>query len=479
MSARPPAKRRATKRPTKVTPARWVAWQAISRTFDDDAWTDRAFAQLVERYELDGRERAFAQRLAYGTVQQAKRLDHVIQTLGKRPLRKLDPPVLHALRIGMYELLVLGAEREGAGDEIVPGGASAHAAVSQAVELVRGVVGERAVAFTNAILRRAQVDGANILGRLDLSDDEDLATSLSMPTWLVQHARANHGEDGVAALAAQNEPFSHTMFRVNETIAGTLDKAVAEQLMEEGVQLATPPFFRAAPQALAVGGSTAPLSALIASGAVVPQSLASQLVTAALDPQPGEAVLDMCAAPGGKATHIASLVLPGGRVTALELHEHRADSIQALADKLGLDNIDVYVGDATDVDASREGAFDHVLLDAPCSGSGVLAARPDSRWKRTEESIAELAELQGRLLASAARLVRPGGVVLYSTCSILDAEDEAIVARAAEYGLEPDPLPELFPEELRIDDWRARTWPHKHDTEGFFIARMRRRGADA
>ena len=470
---------RRLKRPTKVTRARWAAWLVVRRTFDEDAWTDRAFTGVVEQLGLDDdpRERAFAQRLAFGVVQQAKRLDHVIATLGKRPLRKVEPAVLHTLRIGVYELLELQEATDEDGRRL--GSSSAHAAVDQAVELVRGVVGERAVAFTNAILRRAQVDGAGILDALDPRDPADLAVQLSMPDWLVARARDGHGETGIAALAAQNEPTPGTSFRVNPLGRTAFDRAAhAEEFLEAGVELATPLLGRqAATHALEAIGPTAPLARLIDDGTLVPQSLASQLVATALDPQPGERVLDMCAAPGGKATHLAALVGADGDVVAVELHEHRADSVRALAERTNTsDIITVRVGDATELDPAEVGQFDRVLLDAPCSGTGVLAARPDARWKRTEEGVDELVTLQRALLEHAAALAKPGGIVVYSTCSILREEDEA-VAEAAPASLVPDPLPEALAH-LATSPHTARTWPQQHQTEGFFIARFRKVGDD-
>jgi 16S rRNA (cytosine967-C5)-methyltransferase len=440
-SQRPKARR--LRRPTKVTPARWAAWLVLRRTFEEDAWTDRAFGAVAEQLELDPRERAFAQRLAYGTVQQAKRLDHVIGVLGKRPLRKIDPPVLHALRIGIYELLELQQATGPDGERL--GSSSAHAAVDQAVELVRGVVGERAVAFTNAILRRAQVDGANILDGLDASKDDELAILLSMPDWLVARARAAHGEQGIDALRAQNEPTPAT-FR--DTTTGEL---------------------------LEVDGSTGHLADRVARGELVAQSRASQLVATALDPQPGERILDMCAAPGGKSTHLAALMGNEGEIVAVELHEHRADSIRELARRTHTDSIiDVRVADAPTLDPAELGTFDRVLLDAPCTGTGVLAARPDSRWKRSEESLAELVLLQEHLLQAAARMLRPGGVLVYSTCSILREEDEQLVAERPD-DLEPDALPPNFaPLLLDGSTHAARTWPQRDGTDGFFIARFRR-----
>jgi 16S rRNA (cytosine967-C5)-methyltransferase len=188
----------------------------------------------------------------------------------------------------------------------------------------------------------------------------------------------------------------------------------------------------------------------------------------------------MCAAPGGKTTHLATLVGDEGEVVAVDLHDHRADSIRALAERTHTDSvIRVRVGDATQLDPAEIGTFDRVLLDAPCSGTGVLAARPDARWKRTEEGIDELVALQTRLLAAAATLVKPGGIVVYSTCSILREEDEAI-AEAAPDTLVPDALPEVLAQ-VATSSNTARTWPQRDHTEGFFIARFRRTddGAEA
>ncbi|MCW2927859.1 MAG: rsmB [Thermoleophilia bacterium] len=460
------AKGRRLKRPTKVTPARWVAWLTLKRTFEEEAWTDRAFTAAVEQLGLDKdpRERAFAQRLTYGTVQQAKRLDHVIGVLGKRPLHKLDPPVLYALRIGTYELLELQQATGPDGERL--GTSSAHAAVDQAVELVRGVVGERAVAFTNAILRRAQVDGAGILDKLDPAKDDELAVLLSMPDWLVSKVRGAHGEQGIEALRAQNAPHPGTVFRINTVDPAAKDvgaqlarNSVEHELLDGG--------------GVRVFGSTSSVSSLVERGVLVPQSLASQLVAAAVDPQPGERVLDMCAAPGGKTTHLAALMQGSGSIVAVELHEHRADSIAKLAERTGTAAmIDVRVADATQLDPTDIGTFDRVLVDAPCSGTGVLGARPDARWKRNADGLAELADLQRALLDRAAQLVKPGGVVVYSTCSILTEEDEAITAQTP-VSLVTDPLPDAFGSMLTSPN-TARTWPHEHATDGFYIARFRR-----
>jgi 16S rRNA (cytosine967-C5)-methyltransferase len=222
-----------------------------------------------------------------------------------------------------------------------------------------------------------------------------------------------------------------------------------------------------------VDGTTSHLSDRIERGELVPQSVASQLVAPALDPHPGARVLDMCAAPGGKTTHLAALMQGEGEIVAVELHGHRAESISALAAKTGAgDVIHVKVADATTLDPADIGLFDRVLLDAPCTGTGVLAARPDARWKRTEDGLDELVALQRSLLAAAARLVRPGGTLVYSTCSILREEDEDVVADLPA-GLVPSPLPPSFAS-LLVQPHVARTWPQRDATDGFFIARFER-----
>lgn len=482
---------RGLRRPRRVTGARWAAWQTVRRTFDEEAWTDRAFTAEVEAAGLDDRDRRFAQRLAFGTVQRARTLDLVIATLGRRPLARLDPPVLHALRLGMYELLVLRDD-----------GSSAHAAVDQAVELVRGVVGERATAFTNAVLRRAQVDGVGILRSLDPTDDDDLAVLLSMPTWLVTRARAALGSEGIAALAAQNAPGEFrslldgtvdlrpggartgTSFRVNRVHrdAGQLAEALAVAGLTDQIVAAAAPHDHL-DEALVLEGATRGASTLVDDGLLVPQSLASMHVARALGVAPGNRVADLCAAPGGKATHLAELVGEAGQVLACDLHEHRVDSVRALAQRLGLaDRVEVRAGDAREVDDAHRGAFDAVLLDAPCTGSGVLDRRPDARWRRSEEGLAELTVLQTELLRAAATMLRPGARLVYSTCSLLPEEGEAIIDAALAdpaLGLEPAPLPDDVPHELRVPghEGRMRTWPHRHATDGFFVARLRRAGA--
>lgn len=467
------ARPRRLRRPKAVTSERWVAWQVIRRTFDEDAFSDRAFQTEAERAELDPRARSAAQHLAYGTVRRAKTIDHVIGVVGKRPLRKIDPPVLHALRLGVFQLLF----SDGSAD---------HAAVDQSVEIVRGVSGERAVAFTNAVLRRAQVDGHTILGRLDPDDPADEATRLSLPDWIVARMHAAYGNEGVRALAVQDESPGTSAFRCN-TLRAPVDQMEA-RARELGVELAPvpEPFHELVPEAVLVSGPTAAIGPMVDEGWVVPQSVVSSLVARMLAPRAGERVLDMCAAPGGKTLHVAALMGNEGEVLACELHDHRADMVRSRATLAGATCVTVMTGDATALDVGTVGVCDRVLVDAPCTGLGVLGRRPDARWHRAEDDLDGLVDLQRRLLETAAKLVRPGGVVVYSTCTMLPDENEQVVDWAlANTALEPGfgehgNDAHVFPPDLQAGGAHAahalRTWPHLHGTDGFFLARLHKPG---
>jgi 16S rRNA (cytosine967-C5)-methyltransferase len=388
----------------------------VLRVFEDDAYADRAFGAAASG--LDARDRALAQQIAYGTVQRVRALDHGIETLGRRPVRKLDPPVRAALRIGAFQLAYL--------DRV-----AVHAAVNESVELVRSARLERAVPFTNAVMRRL-ADGLRRL--LDALPEGPLKQSY--PDWIYETWRRDWGEEeALALMRAQNE--------APETVVRLVRGEV------EGEPTDVPGAWRVArvdEQALA-------------EGRIWPQSRASQLAGLAVGSQPGERVLDLCAAPGGKATMLA------GDVVAVELHEGRARELQENVRRLGATNVRVLNADGLALPPELHG-FDRALVDAPCSGLGVLAGRPDLRWRAQP-----LPELQLALVRAAAERVRPGGMVTFSVCTLNVDENEAVVDAC---GLEVDDLGVEWPAfrhpkrpELLL------TTPHRHGTSGFFVARLR------
>ena len=361
-----------------VSPARRAAYEVLLRVFEQDAYADRAFRTAAR--DLEPRDRAFAHRLAYGAVQRVRTLDHAIETLGKRPVRKLDPPVVAALRVAGYEI---------AWSE-----APAHAIANDAVELVRTAGLERATAFTNAVARRLAEGFRELVAALP-----EGALKNSYPDWIHETWVRDWGEEEALALEhAQNEPPPLDDYR--------------------GVS----------------GGSR----------------LAAEVVGS----QPGERILDACAAPGNKTLLLA------GDVTAVEVNPGRA---RILAERMP-ESVRVVNVDIRNLD---ESGFDRALVDAPCSGLGVLNRRPDLRWRAHP-----LPELQLELLQAAAKRTMPGGTIVYSVCTLNADENEAIVDAS---GLEPVPLGDQWPEFAHPK--RAEfllTTPHRHGTSGFFIARLRR-----
>jgi 16S rRNA (cytosine967-C5)-methyltransferase len=435
-----------------ISPARDCAYAVVRRVFEHDAYADRALH--AEARHLEGRDRSLAMALAYGTVQRKATLDHVVRLLAERPPDKLDPPVLAALRLGLMQILFLD-------------GIAEHAAVHESVELAkrdaRGGAG-----LVNAVLRRATREGREIIGSLGDATPADAAVKHSVPAWLAELWWRELGADRARALlAAVNEP-AESAVRVNtlalepETAAGALGVASHPAPgIPEGLVLEEPFDAHGAPQ--------------WRRGELMPQSRASMLVARALAPQPGERVLDLCAAPGAKTTHLAALMGDAGELVAVERHPGRADALRRTLQRMHITRATVLTADAGDstdpaeaagvADATGEGDYDRVLVDPPCSGLGTLQSRPDLRWRMSPQRIGQLVPLQSRILAAGAGATRPGGVLVYSVCTISQAESDAVIDRfAAEHpGWEVDAI--------------RRTAPDTDGTDGFFIATLHHRSS--
>ena len=424
------APRRRVKDRAPQTP-RQVAHQVVLRVCEDGAYADRALRGAADAAGLEGRDRAFATQLVYGTVQRVRPLDHGIETLGGRPVRRLDPEVRAALRLGAFQLAHLAS---------VP----AHAAVDETVELVRLAGLERAVGFTNAVMRRLANGLAELLASLPDATVAEAALRHSYPDWVAATWWRELGRaEALALMQAQNE-HAETAVRVNPRRLSNLSEL-------EG---ATDPDI---PGALVVERIP---DAWLEQGLVWPQSRGSQLAGLAVGAQPGERLLDVCAAPGGKATQLDA------DVVAVELNAGRARELRETCARLGAANVTVVQADGLALPSQLTG-FDRALVDAPCSGLGTLASRPDLRWRAKP-----LPELQVRLLRAAAERVRPGGRLVYSVCTISAAENEAVVDAL---GLEYDDLGVEWPRfrHPRRPEFLL-TLPHRDRTSGFFVARLRR-----
>jgi 16S rRNA (cytosine967-C5)-methyltransferase len=422
-----------------VTPARACAFATVRRVFEDGAYADRAFVPLAAG--LGPRDRALAMRIAYGAVQRRATIDHVISVLARRSVDTLDPPVLAALRVGLAQILFLD-------------GIAEYAAVGESVELVKRS-GRGGGGLVNAVLRRAAREGRGLVAGLPERTAAEAALRYSVPEWIAELWFSELGSAAALALLGRvNEP-AEAAVRVN-TLVATAD-AVLSALPVAAVPAAGLPEGLVLQEPFDVHGSE-----LFARGAVMPQARSSMAVARALAPSPGASVLDLCAAPGGKTTHLAALMDGDGSVIAVERNAGRAAALVSTCSRTAASCVSVEVGDACVPRA--DGPFDFVLVDPPCSGLGTLQSRPDLRWRASPESVRELATVQAAILAAGAAAVKPGGALVYSVCTISDAESGGVV----------DPFLE------RASGWtcehRERLLPHVDGTDGFFVARLRRAG---
>ena len=434
--------------------ARLTAYDVLDGVSSRAAYANLLLPQLLRERQLEERDAAFATQLAYGALRAQGTLDAILTGLVSRPLAELDPRVLDLLRLGAYQLI----------DLRVP----SHAAVDTTVDLTRAIVGTGASGLVNAVLRKVATGGdrQQWLATLGGDGEEQLALATNHPRWIVDAWRDALGGDEeleAALLADDAAPEVHL-------VARRIDRAA---LLEESGGEPGP----WSPYAVRLSGGDPGRLASVRSGAAAVQDEGSQLAGLLLARAPlegpDEAWLDMCAGPGGKAGLLAAVRPDGVRLTAADRAPHRTELVrQALA---GVDDVEVLAADGTRPPWAP-GSFDRVLLDAPCTGLGALRRRPEVRWRRTEDDVRPLAELQTSLLDSALASVRVGGVVAYVTCSPHTAETAAIAdAAAARDDVEVLPVAPLFPEVPGIarGDY-AQLWPHRHGTDAMFMALLRR-----
>ncbi len=424
---------------TRVSPARSCAFAVVRRVFEQGAYTDRALG--AEASALDPRDRALAMRLAYGTVQRRATLDAVAEQLTGRPPRRLQPAVRAALRLGLFQILFMD-------------GIADHAAVNETVELAKaaGAPGARLV---NAVLRRAAREGRELLAGFDDESAAGAAIRHSVPLWLAELVWAERGpEDARALLGRINEP-PESALRVNTLVATPAE--VREQLPVESRTAA------GIPEGLVLSGPFAlENSELWRRGALMGQSRGSMAVARAVAPQPGERVLDLCAAPGAKTTHLAALMGDQGEIVAVERHPGRAQALERTCARMHVGSIRVEPGDATT--PRDDGPFERVLLDPPCSGLGTLQSRPDIRWRTGPERIAELVRVQRRMLETTVGSTSRGSLIVYSVCTFSRAETvEVVDAVLSEHRV------------LELES-SFQLLPHHDGTDGFYVATLRRRG---
>ena len=440
-----------------VSQSRYEALRILVRVEEDRAFADIVLEHALEHARLDPRDAALCTELVYGTLRWRRHLDWRLAPHLKRPLDKLDPWVRALLRLTAYQLFFL---------DRVPRWAAVDEAVSLAKLKARKPGPPE---FVNAVLRSlTRATGSPPLPALPV---EAAAVRCSFPDWIAARWTERYGLKEAEALMTASNDRPPTTIRVN-TLRISRD-AFAAHVRDEELARTRPT--ELAPEGLIVDHGAVGRWAAFAEGSFTVQDDASMLVARLLDPKPGELVADTCAAPGTKATHMAELMANRGRIVAMDPQAARLKLVSKAAARLGIGIIEAHLGGAAALAGRWRSKCDRVLVDAPCSNLGVLRRNPDVKWRRTEEDLRRLQEKQKTIIAAAASMVKPGGRLVYATCSLEPDENEAVVASLPGYGTEwqPDP-PDGFPVAPDSQGF-VRLFPHLHGTDGFTAIRLRRR----
>lgn len=446
--------------------ARSLATHILLHLEKKAAHPDRLIRALLERHgRLDERDRALLTELVYGVLRWQGRLDWHIDALSRVSPRKIDPGVRIILRMALYQIFFL--------DRIPP-----HAAVNEAVKMARSGHPAHVAGFVNGLLREA-------LRRQEAESWEfppvaeqpaaRLAVVLSHPRWLVERLLKNLGFEETQALLEANNTVAPLVLRVN-SLKATAD-AVMSELQGLGVKAGPSPYLSSA---VRISGLRQDVSRLLLfeEGRVQVQDEASQIISLLLAPESGERVLDLCAGFGGKSSHLGILMGNRGTIVSVDQSAWKLEELGQNAERQGVSIIRTVAADALELKPAEWGLFDRVLLDAPCTGFGTLRRNPDIKWRRHLKDPYRFSQLQGALLRHAAEFVRPGGALVYATCTVLPDENEEVIrAFLADHPeWEASPVVDVLPESCRamVDGAFFRSWPHRHGVDGFFGARLRR-----
>jgi 16S rRNA (cytosine967-C5)-methyltransferase len=439
-----------------VSQARYEALRILVRVEEDRAFADIVLEHALEHARLDPRDAGLCTELVYGTLRWRRHLDWRLGPHLNRPLDKLDPWVRSLLRLTAYQLFFL---------DRVPRWAAVDEAVSLA-KLKSRKPGPPE--FVNAVLRAlTRATGPPPLPALPI---EAAAVRCAFPDWIAARWIARYGPTEAEALMLASNERPPTTIRVN-TLRMTRE-ALAARLRDEELAETRPTAL--APEGLVVERGAVGRWAAFTEGWCTVQDEASMLVARLLDPQPGEVVVDACAAPGTKATHLAELMRNRGRIVAMDPQAARLKLVGRASSRLGIHIIEPHLGGAAALAGRWRGKCDRVLVDAPCSNLGVLRRNPDVKWRRIEEDLRRLQDKQRTILAAAAAMAKPGGRLVYATCSLEPDENEGVVAALLEDGApwRVDP-PDDFPVPPDAAGY-IRLFPHVHGTDGFTAIRLRR-----
>lgn len=451
------------KKAGKPANAREIAMEILTKVEQEKAYSNLLLNQALHKHRMERADASLATEITYGTIQRLNTIDYYLNRFVTKGLEKLQPWVRSLLRLSFYQLYYL---------DRVP----AHAVVNEAVMIAKRKGHQGIAGMVNGVLRNVLRQRQQLVLPDSLSTAQKIALIHSHPEWMVARWMRQYGTETAAAICEANNSSPCVSVRVN-TMKHDRDEMIC-MMGEHGVHARKSEL---APAGLIVesGGNLA-LSTWYADGDLSIQDESSMLVAEAVDAQPGMKVLDCCAAPGGKTAHMAEKMRNQGIVWAVDLYEHKEKLIRDQAHRLALSCIETMVADAGHLsDRFPKGYFDRILLDAPCSGLGVIRRKPDIKWTKRESEIEQIAEVQYELLSKIHCLLRPGGVLVYSTCTIETKENQGVIDRFlsthASFVLDPA-MRGLLPDKLAASNTERpgmrQILPHQFHSDGFFIARL-------
>lgn len=444
--------------------AREIALEILYSVETKESYSNLELNFILEKYNPPREERGLVTELVYGVLRRRNTLDWIIQQFAERSMDKMTSWTKNILRLSVYQLLFL---------ERIP----VSAVCNEGVELAKKKGHLGVSKFVNGVLRNI----ARNLDKLPWPEENDLINYISVkyshPYWMIEKWLQRLGKEETIRLCEANNQSPSLTIRANtlkispgkliEFLNAEGIKCELSSLIVEGIRLQ--------------GASSLKKLAAYQAGLFQVQDESSMLVAYALDPQPGEVILDVCSAPGGKATHLAQLMKNKGKIIANDFYDHKVKLVKDSAERLGIEIIETRVGDARNIGNLFRGKMDRVLVDAPCSGLGVLRRKPDARWRKSPEDIAELNELQMAILESASQCVKPGGVLVYSTCSIEPEENIEIINTFLENNKDfaLGNLLNFLPEDVKPQRLEQsgclQIYPHDYQTDGFFLSRLERK----
>jgi 16S rRNA (cytosine967-C5)-methyltransferase len=444
---------------------RAIALDVLIKIEQNQAYSNLQLNQTLQKINVKDIDKGLLTSIVYGTIQRKNTIDFYLDQLLNKPIKKKDRWVLTLLRLSIFQMLYM---------DRVPD----HAIIHEAVEITKQRGHQGLAGLVNGILRKLQREGTSEMDKKAGSGSEKAALTYSMPQWLFERWSTQFGNEEAEKMAESNLLTSPVTARVNMML--TTREEVLQLLEQEGVSAEEGEL---SPEGIIIREGYLPRTEVYKKGFVTIQDESSMLVARAVAPEQGETVLDACAAPGGKSTHMAEMMKGTGKVISLDLHAHKIELINKQAERLGLENIDASVLDARKTGEKYDfESFDRVLVDAPCSGFGVIRKKPDLKWSKKEEDVLKLASIQKDILDASSQMVKAGGMLVYSTCTV-DKEENS---ETAEWFLDNHPdfewdpeFSEKMPETVKAFIIEGRSdlqiLPHYFNSDGFYIAAYRKK----